>query len=239
MGDDGFLSNGQRAYLRGDHDPPTDEAERQARQRIRDRTKAAIQDLGLVARSRRLSARDREMILTRETPDATEESSAMIEVVRGEDGVRTLRYPGTGEGDVVARIPHPIDRDPSDPPTKVVTPDGDIHSELAEALWPDADPDKRAMAVRAIWPDAEEGETREIDGLWGRVGVATEMESILELFYLMLREDGVTREEVCSIIEMALEGAEGKFHQGSSGWGAYDVDVTINLNGPGTGADGN
>lgn len=227
---DGFLSAGQRAFLRGDHDPPSDVAERQTRQRIRDRTKAAIQDLGLVARSRRLDARDRATILARETPDETDESSAMVEVVRGDDGERMLRYPGTGEGDVVARIPHPVDPDPADPPQTVSTPDEEALTDLAAALWPGGDAETRAATVEALWSGAGEGDTESIDGLWGRVGVATEMTSILEFFYRMLREDGATREEVCSLIAVALEHAEGKHHHSSPiGWRHNDVAATVEV----------
>lgn len=178
----GFLTDTHVAYLRGDHDPPTDNAETKMRSDIRDRTKAAIQDLGLVARSRRLRPDDRRLLLDMETPKNTAPSAENVELVEA-DGETTVRYPGTGEG---THIRLPLDPD---------APDADIEY-----------------------------------GLWGRVGVATEMESILEFFYRTLREDGATREDVCSLIAVALETAEGK-HQHSSpiGWRHKDVTATVEV----------
>lgn len=47
--DDGFLTETQREYLAGRHEPPTNNADRQIRSKIRDRTKKALEDLHRVA----------------------------------------------------------------------------------------------------------------------------------------------------------------------------------------------
>lgn len=46
---DGFLTDTQRDYLRGNHDPPTDNAEQQTRLKIRNRAKKALEDIDLLA----------------------------------------------------------------------------------------------------------------------------------------------------------------------------------------------
>lgn len=56
MADWRFLTDGQRAYLRDDHEPPTDNAEYQIRRKIREQTRQALSDLQLVAD--RVSAKD-------------------------------------------------------------------------------------------------------------------------------------------------------------------------------------
>jgi|GEM_PF-4028956 len=102
----GFLTDGpkgQRAYLRGDYDPPTDNAENKKRSDIRRQMKAALQDFGLVARSKRLRPEDRALILGMETPNETSEASERVEIVE-QDGEKSLRFPGTGEGKPV-RLP--------------------------------------------------------------------------------------------------------------------------------------
>lgn len=184
----GFLTDGpkgQRAYLRGDYDPPSDNAENKKRADIREQTKAAIQDLGLVARSNRLRPEDRALILGMKTPDETAEASEMVEIVE-EDGEKSLRFPGTGVGKPV-RLP--------------LDPDA-----------PDTDADY---------------------GLWGPIGVWREMGSIIKWLYLMLREDGVTRETLSATVEQALESAEGEFRHGWPGLMQHkDVEATVSIETP-------
>lgn len=184
----GFLTdgpNGQRAYLRGDYDPPSDNAEHKKRADIREQTKAAIQDLGLVARSNRLRPEDRALILGIETPDKTAEAREMVEIVE-EGGEKSLRFPGTGEG---KRVRLPLDPD---------------------APGTDAD-----------------------YGLWGTVGVWREMGSIIKWLYLMLREDGATRETLSATVEQALESAEGEYRHGWPGWMQHkDVEITVKIETP-------
>ena len=55
-----FLTDTQRDYLRGYHDPPNQNAEKQLRSKIRDRTVGAILDLHIV--SRNLTEQDRELV---------------------------------------------------------------------------------------------------------------------------------------------------------------------------------
>lgn len=64
-----FLTETQRKYLQGNHEPPSDNAESQVRSKIRARTKAAIHDLGLIARN--LEQKDRSLLLNAETPTST------------------------------------------------------------------------------------------------------------------------------------------------------------------------
>lgn len=188
MSRNGFLTDspqGQRAYLRGEHDPPSDNAESKMRSDIREQTKAAIQDLGLVARSNRLRPEDRALILGMETPSETAEASEMVEIVE-EDGEKSLRFPGTGEG-----------------------------KHLRVALDPN-DPEKV-------------GEY----GLWGPVGVWREMGSIIKWLYLMLREDGATRETLSATVEQALESAEGEYRHGWPGMMQHkDVEATVKIETP-------
>lgn len=184
----GFLTDGpqgQQAYLRGDYDPPTDNAENKKRSDIREQTKAAIQDLGLVARSTRLRPEDRALILGMETPDETDESSEMVEIVE-EDGEESLRFPGTGEG---KRMRLPLDPNA-----------------------PDTDADY---------------------GVWGPIGVWREMGSIIKWLYLMLREDGATRETLSATVEQALESAEGEYRHGWPGMMQHkDVEATVTIETP-------
>jgi len=49
MAQDGFLTDTQRDYLRGEHTPPNDNAEQQMRLKIRNRTKKALEDIDLLA----------------------------------------------------------------------------------------------------------------------------------------------------------------------------------------------
>lgn len=65
-----FLTKDQRAYLIGDYTPPNSNAESQVRSKIRRRTKGAIHDLALVAR--RMSQKDRSLLLNMETPSQTD-----------------------------------------------------------------------------------------------------------------------------------------------------------------------
>lgn len=65
-----FLTKNQRAYLTGDYTPPNSNAESQVRSKIRRRTKGAIHDLALVAR--RMSQKDRSLLLNMETPSQTD-----------------------------------------------------------------------------------------------------------------------------------------------------------------------
>ena len=184
----GFLTDGpqgHRAYLRGDYDPPTDNAENKKRSDIREQTKAAIQDLGLVTRSNRLRPEDRALILGMETPAETAEASEMVEIIE-EDGEKSLRFPGTGEG---KHVRLPLD---SDAPDK------------------DSDYD-----------------------LWGPVGVWREMGSIIKWLYLMLREDGATRETLSTTVEQALESAEGEYRHGWPGVMQHkDVEATVTIETP-------
>jgi len=188
MGRTGFLTDGpkgQRAYLRGDYDPPTDNAENKKRSDIRKQTKASIQDLGLVARSNQLRPEDRALILETETPDQTAEASERVEIVE-QDGEKSLRFPGTGEG---KHVRLPLDTD---------TPDSDANY-----------------------------------GLWGPVGVWREMGSIIKWLYLMLREDGATRESLSATVEEALESAEGEYRHGWPGLMKHnDVDATVTIETP-------
>jgi hypothetical protein len=61
-----FLTNTQREYLHGHHNPPSKNAEKQTRSKIRDRTVGALIDLQHV--SRRLKKEDRELIFEYEAP---------------------------------------------------------------------------------------------------------------------------------------------------------------------------
>ena len=76
-----FLTDTQRKYLQGNHDPPSDNAEYQMRSKIRHRTKGAIHDLGIVARH--LSQKDRSLLLDLETPHDTDTAQEKTEMPDG------------------------------------------------------------------------------------------------------------------------------------------------------------
>ena len=61
-----FLTDTQRKYLHGHHDPPSENAKKQTRSKIRDRTVGALLDLHHV--SQRLKKEDRELIFEYKAP---------------------------------------------------------------------------------------------------------------------------------------------------------------------------
>lgn len=76
-----FLTDTQRDYLQGEHEPPTNNAEYQLRSKIRHRTKGAIYDLAIVARN--LSQKDRSLLLNLETPRSTDAKKEKAEMPDG------------------------------------------------------------------------------------------------------------------------------------------------------------